>query len=78
MTPHDFLIRLREILSDECRCKACWAEHPHPLSSDEIRAIRSRILHVLDVLSLRERQGTRPADKLVRDQRGLFQREFRP
>jgi hypothetical protein len=36
MTQLDLFSILREILADECGCKACWGEHPHPLSADEL------------------------------------------
>jgi hypothetical protein len=48
MTPVDLFSMLREILADECGCKVCWGQHPHPLSADELTAIRSRILQILN------------------------------
>ena len=47
MTPVDLFSVLREILADECGCKVCWGEHPHPLSAEELAGIRSRILQIL-------------------------------
>jgi hypothetical protein len=51
MTPLDLFNILREILAEECGCNACWGQHPHPLSADELSAIRSRILQILSVPS---------------------------
>jgi hypothetical protein len=51
MTPHDLLSMLREILAEECGCKVCWGQHPHPLSADELSAIRSRVLQILNARS---------------------------
>jgi hypothetical protein len=51
MTPLDLFSMLREILADECGCKVCWGQHPHPLSADELTAIRSRILQILNARS---------------------------
>jgi hypothetical protein len=48
MTPRDLYSILREILADECGCKVCWGQHPHPLSGDELAAIRSRIVQILN------------------------------
>jgi hypothetical protein len=51
MTPSDLFSLLREILAEECGCKVCWGQHPHPLSADELSAIRSRILQILNARS---------------------------
>jgi hypothetical protein len=51
MTPFDLLSMLREILAEECGCKVCWGQHPHPLNADELAAIRSRILQILNARS---------------------------
>jgi hypothetical protein len=48
MTPFDLFSLVRENLADECGCKVCWGQHPHPLSADELSAIRSRILQILN------------------------------
>jgi len=51
MTPLDLFSILREILAEECGCKVCRGQHPHPLSADELSAIRSRILQILNARS---------------------------
>jgi hypothetical protein len=51
MTPLDLFSILREILAEECGCKVCWGQHPHPLSADELSAIQSRILQILNARS---------------------------
>jgi hypothetical protein len=51
MTPFDLFSMLREILAEECGCKVCWAQHPHPLSPDELTAIQSRVLQILNARS---------------------------
>jgi hypothetical protein len=51
MTPFDLFSLLREILAEECGCKVCWGQHPHPLSADELTAIQSRVLQILDARS---------------------------
>ncbi len=51
MTPLDLFCMLREILAEECGCKVCWGQHPHPLSADELTAIQSRILQILNARS---------------------------
>jgi hypothetical protein len=51
MTPFDLFSMLREILAEECGCKVCWGQHPHPLSPDELTAIQSRVLQILNARS---------------------------
>jgi len=51
LTPFDLFNMLREILADECGCKVCWGQHAHPLRADELAAVRSRILQILDAQS---------------------------
>jgi hypothetical protein len=51
MTPFDLFSMLREILAEECGCKVCWGQHPHPLSADELTAIQSRVLQILNARS---------------------------
>ena len=51
MTPFDLFSILREILAEECGCKVCWGQHPHPLSADELTAIQSRVLQILNARS---------------------------
>jgi hypothetical protein len=48
MTPLELFNRLREILAEGCGCRACWGQHPQPLSEDELIAIRSRVLQLFD------------------------------
>jgi len=51
MTPFNLFSMLREMLAEECGCKVCWGQHPHALSADELRAIRSRVLQILNAQS---------------------------
>jgi hypothetical protein len=51
MTPFDLFSILREILAEECGCKVCWGQHPNPLSADELTAIQSRVLQILNARS---------------------------
>ena len=54
MTPLELFNRLREILAEECGCRACWGQHPQPLSADELTALRARVLQVLNTRSPRD------------------------
>ena len=47
MTPLELINILREVVAEECGCNASWEQHPEPLSRDEMAAIRSRVLYVL-------------------------------
>ncbi len=63
MTPFDLFSMLREILAEECGCKVCWGQHPNPLSANELTAIRSRVLQILDLRTAALSGGTLEAPR---------------
>ena len=53
MTPLQLYYILREILVEECGCRASWEQHRQPLGAAELAAIKLRILEALEVQSSR-------------------------